>query len=90
MKVAKEINARVILQGDRKQHGSVQRGNLFPVLEQFAGLPIGRLTEIWRQQHDGYKQAVASLAKGDMTGGFDRLAALGWVKETEQQCAAGG
>ena len=82
MKVAKEINARVILQGDRKQHGSVQRGNLFPVLERFAGLPIRRLTEIWRQQHDGYKQAVASLAKGDMTGGFDRLAALGWVKET--------
>jgi hypothetical protein len=60
----------------------VQRGNLFPVLERFAGLPMGRLTEIWRQQHDGYKQAVASLAKGDMTGGFDRLAALGWVKET--------
>ena len=82
MKVAKEMNARVILQGDRKQHGSVQRGNLFPVLERFAGLPIRRLTEIWRQQHDGYKQAVASLAKGDMTGGFDRLAALGWVKET--------
>jgi conjugative relaxase-like TrwC/TraI family protein len=82
MKVAKEINARVILQGDRKQHGSVQRGNLFPVLERFAGLPIRRLAEIWRQQHDGYKQAVASLAKGDMTGGFDRLAALGWVKET--------
>jgi ATP-dependent exoDNAse (exonuclease V) alpha subunit len=82
MKVAKEINARVILQGDRKQHGSVQRGNLFPVLERFAGLPIGRLTEIWRQQNDGYKQAVASLAKGDMAGGFDRLAALGWVKET--------
>jgi conjugative relaxase-like TrwC/TraI family protein len=82
MKVAKEIGARVILQGDRKQHGSVQRGNLFPVLERFAGLPTGRLTEIWRQQHDGYKQAVASLAKGDMTGGFDRLAALDWVKET--------
>jgi hypothetical protein len=82
MKVAKEINSRVILQGDRKQHGSVQRGNLFPVLERFAGLPMGRLTEIWRQQHDGYKQAVASLAKGDMVSGFDRLAALGWVKET--------
>jgi len=82
MKVAKEINARVILQGDRKQHRSVQRGNLFPVLEQFAGLPIRRLSEIWRQQHDGYKQAVASLAKGDVVGGFDRLVAQGWVKET--------
>jgi conjugative relaxase-like TrwC/TraI family protein len=82
MGIAKELNARVILQGDRKQHHSVQRGNLFPVLERFAGLPTGRLKEIWRQQNDGYKQAVASLAKGDMTGGFDRLAALGWVKET--------
>ena len=80
--VAKELNARVIFQGDRKQHRSVQRGNLFPVLERFAGLPISRLSEIWRQRDENYRQAVASVAIGDIAGGFDRLMDMGWVKET--------
>jgi ATP-dependent exoDNAse (exonuclease V) alpha subunit len=80
---AKELNARIILQGDRKQHKSVQRGNLFPVLEQYAGLPIGRLTENWRQTNKQYKEAVKAIAKGDILAGYDKLDALGWVKETD-------
>ena len=46
---AADLNARVILQGDRKQHKSVQRGNLFEILDRYAGLPVGRLTKNWRQ-----------------------------------------
>jgi ATP-dependent exoDNAse (exonuclease V) alpha subunit len=45
---AKELNARVILQGDRKQHGSVERGAALRVLEEFAGLPVSQLKEIRR------------------------------------------
>ena len=82
-KLAGDLNARVILQGDRKQHGSVARGNLLPVLEEFAGVPVARLKEIWRQTNPEYKEAVAKLAKGDMIGGLNELASLGWVKQTE-------
>ncbi|MCE9565982.1 MAG: relaxase domain-containing protein [Planctomycetes bacterium] len=79
-KLADALNARVILQGDRKQHKSVQRGNLFEILDRYAGLPMGRLTKNWRQQHDGYRDAVDTLARGDLLGGFDKLDQLGWVK----------
>ncbi len=79
---AKELNARVILQGDRKQHSSVDRGSVFHVLETFAGVPVARLTEIWRQKNKGYKQAVAAVASGDMLGGYDLLDKLGWIEQT--------
>jgi hypothetical protein len=35
--VAGRLGARVILQGDRRQHGSVERGAVLRVLEEFAG-----------------------------------------------------
>lgn len=80
---AEALNARVILQGDRKQHKSVQRGNLFEILDEFAGLPIGRLTKNWRQQHEGYKRAMNLIAKGKHVDGFDKLSELGWVNQVD-------
>ena len=74
---AKELNARVILQGDRKQHSSPERGAVFHVLEEYACLPVARLTEIFRQQDKSYKRAVAAIAKGDLGGGFDLLNSTG-------------
>ena len=79
---AERLNARVVLQGDRKQHGSVERGATLRVLEEFAGLPVAELKDI-RRQKGRYKQAVASLAKGDLVGGYDQLADLKWIKETD-------
>jgi conjugative relaxase-like TrwC/TraI family protein len=80
---AKELNARVILQGDRKQHQAPgQRGAVFDLLPEFAGVPVARLTTIWRQKHKDYKRAVAAIAGGDVLAGHDILSKLGWVKET--------
>jgi ATP-dependent exoDNAse (exonuclease V) alpha subunit len=79
---AKELNARVILQGDRKQHGSVERGAALRVLEEFAGLPVAQLKEIRRQEHQEYKRAVAAIDDGKLLDAFDILAKLGWVKQT--------
>lgn len=79
---AERLNARVVLQGDRKQHGSVERGATLRVLEEFAGLPVAELKDI-RRQKGRYKAAVASLAKGDLLGGYDQLDGLGWVRETK-------
>lgn len=80
--LAEKLNARVILQGDRKQHASVQRGSLFHILDEYAGLPIARLTEVFRQNDATYKKAVAAIAEGNIVGGFDILCKLGWIKET--------
>ena len=84
---ARELNARLILQGDRKQHKSLQRGNLFHILDQYADLPIGRLTENWRQKNAEYKQVVSDIAGGKGIKGFDKLAEMGWVKQVEDNSA---
>jgi len=82
--VAKQQNARIILQGDPKQHRSVVRhGNMMNVLQEYAGLPVGRLTEIWRQKNKGYKAVVADIAAGKREKAFDQLANLGWVQKVD-------
>lgn len=78
---AQNLGARIIIQGDRKQHKSVARGNLFEIMDKYAGLPIGRLKENWRQTHKEYKKAVSLIAKGDIGNGYDILEDLGWVKQ---------
>lgn len=80
--VAERLGARIVAQGDARQHGPVPRGSPFKVLQEFAGLPIAELRDIRRQKGE-YKQAVESIQNGDIAGGFDRLDALGWVKTTE-------
>ncbi|MGC4031656.1 MAG: MobF family relaxase [Tepidisphaeraceae bacterium] len=79
-RVARAADARVILSGDRMQHGSVSRGSALRLLEQEAGLKPASLTDIVRQR-DQYRQAVAYLSQGRMEAGFDTLDRLGWVHE---------
>ena len=55
---------------------------LSPEIIAQAGLPVARLTEIWRQKEAGYKQAVAAIAGGDILGGYDKLDDLGWIHQT--------
>ena len=45
-----------------------------------AGLQAANVTEIIRQK-GAYKDAVAAIARGETTEGFDRLDRLGWVVE---------
>ncbi|VTR95126.1 conjugative relaxase domain protein : Uncharacterized protein OS=Blastopirellula marina DSM 3645 GN=DSM3645_27912 PE=4 SV=1: AAA_30: UvrD_C_2 [Gemmata massiliana] len=80
---AEKLNARVVLQGDKRQHGSIERGTTLRVLEQFSGLPVAQLTDI-RRQKGQYKEAVACLAKGDILAGYDAIEDLGWVKATPE------
>ncbi|MBA4068181.1 MAG: hypothetical protein C0501_31670, partial [Isosphaera sp.] len=54
---AARADARVVLAGDRAQHGSVARGSPLRLLEREAGLPAAAVTEIVRQSGD-YKGAV--------------------------------
>ena len=51
--VAETLDARIVLQGDPRQHKSVARhGNMLGVLEDHAGLPVAKLTTIQRQKGD--------------------------------------
>jgi hypothetical protein len=78
--LAKREGARVILTGDTRQHGSVNRGDALYCLETHSGLRVASLTHIVRQK-GSYKDAVDSLSRGKIAEGFDRLDKLGWVRE---------
>jgi conjugative relaxase-like TrwC/TraI family protein len=78
--LAERIDARVLLCGDRRQHGSVERGTALQLLEEEAGLIPAEVKEIQRQRGD-YKEAVHALSEGRTGQGFQRLDDLGWVRE---------
>ncbi|HEX4613236.1 MAG TPA: AAA family ATPase, partial [Urbifossiella sp.] len=79
-RVAQEQDARVVLVGDERQHGSVPRGDAFRLLQTQAGLKPAVVADIRRQQGE-YRKAVADLAGGDLEAGFRRLDRLGSLKE---------
>jgi conjugative relaxase-like TrwC/TraI family protein len=78
--LAEKSEARVVLTGDSRQHGAVERGDSLRLLERHAGIVPAEVTEIKRQRGD-YKHAVHSLATGRTVEGFDQLDRLGSVRE---------
>jgi conjugative relaxase-like TrwC/TraI family protein len=71
---------RVLLTGDRAQHGSVERGSALRLLEEEAGIVPAEVKEIKRQTGQ-YKEAVKALAEGRVGEAFARLDRLGWICE---------
>jgi conjugative relaxase-like TrwC/TraI family protein len=82
--VAEELNARVILVGDRRQHRSVTAGEPLKLLEEKAGLKVAEVTEILRQKGD-YKKAAEALSEGRIEEGFKELDKLGWIKQVPDE-----
>ena len=83
------LDARIVLQGDPKQHKAVSRhGNMLTVLEDYAGLPVAKLTKIQRQKGE-YAEAVAAIRDGDLKTGDAILRKLGWVVEGKGHDASG-
>ena len=78
--LAEKLDARVLLTGDRRQHGSVERGAALRLLEEDAGLLPVEVKEIKRQAGD-YKEAIKALSEGRVAEGFNRLDGLNWVRE---------
>jgi len=78
--LAERIDSRVILSGDRRQHGSVERGAALRLLEEQAGLVPAEITDIQRQK-GRYKQAVQALSEGRTEAGFKELDDLGFIRE---------
>ncbi len=78
--LAEKIDARILLTGDPRQHGSVSRGDTLHLLEVEAGCTPAEVKIIQRQK-DEYKLAVKALADGKAAEGFSRLDGLGWIHE---------
>ncbi|MEL6721579.1 MAG: MobF family relaxase, partial [Bacteroidota bacterium] len=68
--VAKEQNARVLLTGDIKQHGAVERGDAMRIMQKYGGLEPAYISKIQRQQVAHYKSAIRQLSEGNMEKGY--------------------
>jgi conjugative relaxase-like TrwC/TraI family protein len=78
--LAEKLECRVLLSGDRRQHGSVERGAALRLLEEQAGIVPAEVKEIKRQSGE-YKAAIKALSEGRVADGFKRLDDLKWVRE---------
>lgn len=81
--VAKEQNARILLTGDIKQHGSVERGDALRILEQFGGVKPATISKIQRQKNTDYRNAVKSISGGNIETGYNILDGMGAIKEAD-------
>ncbi len=78
--LADRLDARLILCGDRRQHGAVERGAPLRLLESEAGLVPAEIKHILRQK-DRYKHVVDALSEQRTADGFRELVDMQWVRE---------
>ncbi|MGH7170120.1 MAG: MobF family relaxase, partial [Gemmataceae bacterium] len=81
---AQGYDTRLLLVGDPRQHRGVPRGQVLHILQDQAGLTPARLAAIRRQEDPAYRQAIEDLSEGRVEQGFDRLDALGFIREIEE------
>jgi ATP-dependent exoDNAse (exonuclease V) alpha subunit len=79
---ADTLGCRVVLCGDTKQHAAVARGDALRLLESEAGIRPAEVTRIVRQK-GSYRAAVETIAKGDVSGGFEQLDSMDAIREIE-------
>jgi len=78
--LAAEKHSRVVLSGDWRQHGAVERGAAMRILEQQAGIKPAVVRQIERQKGE-YRECMCELAEGNTEEGFAALQKMGWVRE---------
>lgn len=83
IQVAKKQNARILLTGDIKQHGSVERGDALRIIQQFGGVKPAEISKIQRQKNVDYRSAIKTISKGEMDKGFKALDNMGAIKEAD-------
>lgn len=84
--LAESLDARVLLTGDSGQHGSVERGDAFRLLEMRA-LESPVMKEIVRQKGE-YKEACRLYREKGPVAGFDYLDKMGCVNEVPEEVRA--
>ncbi len=78
--VASDHHARIVFSGDTRQVQSVEAGDALRILERESSLKSVSLTEVQRQTHALYRDAVKTLRQSPDEG-FQKLEALGAVRE---------
>jgi ATP-dependent exoDNAse (exonuclease V) alpha subunit len=86
LSLAASKGARLILSGDEHQHGAVARGDALRLLSTIAGITPAQVNKIYRQKNAAYREAVEFLAAGDAHSAFERLDAMGAIKEINPDC----
>lgn len=73
-RLVNSIDARVVLQGDTKQHGSVAAGRAFEQVQK-AGINLSRLEETRRFTNatEATKEALAEMKRGGYGAGLEKL-----------------
>ncbi|MCI5091188.1 MobF family relaxase [Phaeodactylibacter sp.] len=83
IEVAEKQNARILLTGDIKQHGSVERGDALRIIEQFGGIKAATITKIQRQKNEVYRSAIKSISGGNLENGLQTLDEMGAIREAD-------
>lgn len=83
LEVTNNMNARLIIIGDTRQHASVVRGDALRILNTVAGIKTAEISKIYRQRNELYKQAVEDLSVGDVASAFEKLEDMGAIKEID-------
>lgn len=81
--IVNKADARLIITGDTKQHGSVERGDAMRIMIKEAGITPAQITKIQRQKNQSYREAVFALGKSDTDKGFRKLDKSGAIHEME-------
>lgn len=81
--LAENLDARLMLVGDRHQHKPVAYGEPLRLLETQAGITPHEITTIRRQANDAYRNAVTHLSQGRIAEGFDELVEMNQVHEID-------
>ena len=79
--IARDKKITLNFLGDSRQHGSVAAGSFMRLLREYGGLTPFTIRTIKRQENDAHREAVGLMFEGNTLTGFDKLDALGWVRE---------
>ncbi|MEI8194277.1 MAG: MobF family relaxase [Phycisphaerae bacterium] len=82
--LADQCNSRLILSGDIRQHGPVERGDALRILKEHAGLELVQIGQIQRQTGK-FRTAVEHFSEGKMKERFDILDSLDWISEVSNE-----
>lgn len=85
IELASKSGARVVLTGDTAQHHAVQRGDALKIIETEAHIKPAEVREIRRQTNTLYREACQLLADGKIDRGFEKLDAMGSIREVADE-----
>ena len=85
LRMTKNNNTRVIFVGDTRQHNSVEGGDALRLIEDYSVIEKVSLSQVKRQRHHQYKEAIQKLAEGDIKKGFSLLDGMGAIKQSKSK-----